>query len=87
MCEIEKERKGDEKERETVCVRERVLTLTPSNQERFMRTPHLFSALKLPIKLPPDALPVVLDKLPLPGYLQHTVNFPGLKSFCLFLKS
>jgi len=47
--------------------------LDAKKQERFMRTPHLFAALKMPIKLPPDALPVVLDKLPLPGYLQHTV--------------
>ena len=39
------------------------------------------SSREFSIKLPPDALPVVLDKLPLPGYLLHTVFFCGYKSF------
>ncbi|KAM7542180.1 hypothetical protein Aperf_G00000005329 [Anoplocephala perfoliata] len=40
---------------------------------KFMHWPFQYSELKLPSKLPPVKKPIIVDELPLPGYLEQTV--------------
>jgi len=47
---------------------QRFRLLDAARQERFMRAPQRFAGATLPLKLPPDAAPVDLAVLPLPGY-------------------
>ncbi|OAF69647.1 hypothetical protein A3Q56_02552 [Intoshia linei] len=41
--------------------------------DKFMRKPHKYSNLELPCKLPPDAVNIKLNKLPMSGYLEQTM--------------
>lgn len=47
--------------------------LDPERLGIFMRRPHEYTSLKLPIKLPFDKAPADVESLPLIGYLEETV--------------
>jgi adenylate/nucleoside-diphosphate kinase len=46
---------------------------TEQKLQKFMRSPHLYCNLKLPHKLPPKHDPLVVNSLPMLGYMEQTV--------------